>query len=654
MHCTLHSCTSYRSTCRFPSGYHIVLLGVFSVASALIGSPVLAMAADGVPDADRIDAIAEMLPDLPQGVGRPAGDREAWDAVAQHPKFDGIVARAEDLLDEPMPELTDELFLDFSKTGNRTRCQRVISQRRSRVATLALAECLENQGRFVPELQRAIAEVCSEKTWVLPAHDRSLANFRGETTEIDLNAAATGWLLATADYWLAEKLDNDTRSIIRENLEQRIFTPFEQAIETGQPRLWWLTGTNNWNAVCLAGVVGAAQENIPSTQRRAYFVAAAEKYIEYFLQGFTSDGYCSEGLGYWNYGFGHFAMLAETIYQATGGELDWMARPVVRPIALFAYRMELTPGVYPAFADCGFGARPDPVLMAYLSRRFQLGLSDLEEDYLLLNAGPTTSLFSFGLYRFANSATAQPANSEPLVHEVRDWFPEAGILICRSGKSADGMAAALKGGHNAEHHNHNDLGSFVVALGEEVPLVDPGSEVYTARTFSGQRYESDLLSSFGHPVPVVAGQLQRTGRNAAAEVVETEFTEDHDRLLLDIRSAYAVDGLRTLTRQFVFSRQGRGRLEVTDTVAFSQPQTFESALVTFSEWEQLDSTRLRIGTGHDAVMVTVETGGIPIEVRGETIEEDITYRKKPTRLGIRLTEPVAEAVVRLIVEPAAQ
>ena len=51
----------------------------------------------------------------------------------------------------------------------------------------------------------------------------------------------------------------------------------------------------------------------------------------------------------------------------------------------------------------------------------------------------------------------------------------------------------MKGGHNAENHNHNDVGSFVVALGRATPLVDPGSEVYTARTFSPRRYDSNVL-----------------------------------------------------------------------------------------------------------------------------------------------------------------
>ena len=56
----------------------------------------------------------------------------------------------------------------------------------------------------------------------------------------------------------------------------------------------------------------------------------------------------------------------------------------------------------------------------------------------------------------------------------------------------------MKGGHNAEQHNHNDVGSFIVALGHSTPLVDPGAEVYTGRTFSRRRYDSNVLNSFGH------------------------------------------------------------------------------------------------------------------------------------------------------------
>jgi len=67
----------------------------------------------------------------------------------------------------------------------------------------------------------------------------------------------------------------------------------------------------------LEGVTGAALAVIEPPEQRALFIAAAEHYSKYFLEGFTDDGYCSEGLGYWNYGFGYYIMLSEMIHQAT-------------------------------------------------------------------------------------------------------------------------------------------------------------------------------------------------------------------------------------------------------------------------------------------------------------------------------------------------
>ena len=405
----------------------------------------------GAPDPARVAQIAELLSDTPKGVGPTCDDRGAWRKVAQAPAFAGAVRAAEKLVPRPIPELTDELFLDFSKTGNRTRCQRVLSRRHGRIGTLVLAECIENRGRFIKPIEEAIRAVCSEKTWVMPAHDRSLANFKGKTIEIDLAVAAISWNLATADYWLSDRLSRDVRDLIRVELERRTLGPFESYVKTGRPRLWWATGTNNWNAVCLAGVTGTALSGIESRQRRAFFVASAEKYIEFFLEGFTPDGYCSEGLGYWNYGFGNFVVLAEAIHQATGGKLDLFARPKIREIALFAPRMEIGDGVYPAFADCSVSARPGTQLMAFLSRRFGMRMGDVEERGLLLGSSPS-NLFGIGLHGFANSATRtpQPEKASPPARDLRNWFADAGILVCRPIPEAkDGLGVALKGGHKA-------------------------------------------------------------------------------------------------------------------------------------------------------------------------------------------------------------
>ena len=631
---------------------HVITLWAALLSVCLLSTP--AARADSL-DRARIEELASMLPVSPRGVGRPIGDRDAWTAIAESPKFAQVVPYAEKLLDTPIPELTDDSFLDFSRTGNRSRCQRVLSQRHSRVSALVLAECIENRGRFLPAVEEAIRAVSSEKTWVMPAHDRSLKNFRGETNEIDLAVAAVSWNLATADYWLADKLSSQTRSLIRTELERRTFTPFVGMVTEGKPRLWWLTGTNNWNAVCLAGVTGAALTTIDDRDRRAFFIAAAERYIQNFLKGFTPDGYCSEGIGYWNYGFGNYVSLAETVYQSTGGRVDMFDADKVRQIARFGQRMEIVPGTYPAFADCGVGSRPDGTLTAFLSRRFGWGLDDVEAAGLLLAHGPSSYLFELGLLGFANSATARAAaDSDDSPAPIRDWFPDAGILICRPAEgNPDGLGAALKGGHNAEHHNHNDVGSYVVAVAGKTPLVDPGSEVYTARTFSSKRYDSGVLNSFGHPVPVVAGQLQQKGSAAAAEIVTTDFTDRADTLVLDLTAAYKVPGLKQLKRTFTFARTGAGSLIVTDSVQLETPQTFGTALVTFSKWRKLSPDLIIVGSGQESVTVKIEAGPHEFVIDAEKIEEDLSGSKIPTRIGINLTDPVTEATITLSIAPAA-
>ena len=617
-------------------------------------TPAVHAAQPTAPDPARVKQLEQMLPEAPHGVGPTINDRQAWQAVAQAPEFKGALSEAERLLAEPIPELTDELYLDYSRTGNRSRYERVLGRRYSRLPRLALAECIENRGRFLPAIEEAIRAVCADKTWVYPAHDGGLQNFKGLVTEIDLHVAAASWNLAAADYWLGDKLSPETRKLIRSELERRTFTPFTGMVTKGEPRMWWLTTTNNWNAVCLAGVTGSALAAIESRQRRAFFAASAEKYIQNFLSGFTPDGYCSEGVGYWNYGFGHYVMLAETLRQATGGKSDLFELPQVKQIALFGHRMEIAPGIYPAFADCSVGTRPQVPLMAFLSRRFRLGLADYEQRGLLLSVGPSSSLFDLGLFGFANSATeTPPAEPRRPAHELRDWFPDAGILICRPAPDQhSGLAVALKGGHNAEHHNHNDVGSFLVALGRSTPLVDPGAEVYTARTFSSGRYESNVLNSFGHPVPRVAGKLQQTGRSAAAKVLKTEFTEQKDTIVLDLSAAYEVKELKGLRRTFVFSRDGAGSLTVADEVEFDGPQSFGTALITFSDWKRLGPNRLLVGDGREAVQVEITTAGLAFEIQSEQIKEDVRGGRTPTRLGIDLTQPVSRATVALRMLPA--
>lgn len=254
----------------------------------------------------RSNEITQMLSDRTVCFGRPATDRNAWKRLSEHPVLRATMEDARELAKRPMPELTEELYLNFSRNGNRTKWETVDRQRRERITAFTLAECCENKGRFLKSLEKTITEIASQRLWVMPSHDKQLKNFNGKRIDIDLGAAMLSWELSTVDYLLADKLDPAVRRLIRERIEEHIFNPF-RAMATGRrERNWWFYTHNNWNAVCLAGVTGSALAILESKADRAFFVAAAEKYIPNFLSGFTSDGYCTEGIGYWNYGFGFF------------------------------------------------------------------------------------------------------------------------------------------------------------------------------------------------------------------------------------------------------------------------------------------------------------------------------------------------------------
>ncbi|TKJ32981.1 MAG: heparinase [Planctomycetes bacterium B3_Pla] len=615
---------------------------MFLQNSALMGAEI---------DENRIEKIAALLSEKPAGFGSPADDRSAWKGLGKNDSFERMVSEAEELLKKTIPDQPDDLYLDFSRTGNRTRWQRVSGRRRGRVRTLVLAECLENKGRFVPAFEEIVRVLCSERTWVMPAHDRQLTNFHGKIVDIDLGSSALAWSLATADYLLADKLNPEVRRLIRDNLEQRIFRPYRDMVSGKRKKNWWMTGTNNWNAVCLAGVTGSALAVIDSQKSRALFIAAAEHYSENFLEGFTDDGYCSEGLGYWNYGFGYYIMLGEMIHQATGGEVDLLQNSKAKQAATFASKIEIVNGVYPAFADCSIRAKPGSSLMYYISRRLGMGLRSWEAIDPVSADG---SLYQSMMYSFSNSASkTRPALSSSQGPGIRSWFDRAGVLICRPGSnSTSHLAVAIKGGHNNEHHNHNDVGSFVVVLGDKALLLDPGGEVYTARTFSGRRYESNILNSFGHPVPLVAGKLQRTGRQAEGKIVHHEFTDSADTMTLDISSAYDVPELKKLERTFVYSRAGSGSLSVTDEVVFSRPCDFGTALITFDKWRRLSPSSLVIRDQQQALRVDIKISGADFKIEPETIQEDLSGSRLPTRLGINLIRSVDHAIVSVTIAPA--
>ncbi|MFO1491772.1 MAG: heparinase II/III family protein [Kiritimatiellia bacterium] len=497
--------------------------------------------------------------------------------------------------------------------------------------------------RPVPPGSCILREYLREPTWTLPAHDRDLGSFKGTDYTIDLASSATAYELAQALWMLGSRLDGAVRAEVIAVLETRIFAPFRASLR-GEKRHWWMTGTNNWNPVCLAGTVGAALAVLPDRNDRAAFAAAGELYSRHYLEGFTGDGYCSEGIGYWNYGMSNYLMLREHLWQATLGRVDLFRDERVREAALYGIRVEICDGVFPAIADCRPGSTPSAQILRYCSLALGLGLRNHEAAWDPMRPD---NLTSSPMEIFPNSITARPAATSAEGLGLRSWFKDAGLLVCRPAPGGPvALGAAFKGGHNDEHHNHNDVGSFSVALGGRMPVGDPGGPyVYNAKTFSGERYTAlKLFGSFSHPVPRVDGKDQKPGRKAAARVLDTSFADASDRIVFDLAAAYDVPGLVKLERAFVLNRGDSPSIGVRDTFAAGRPVAFETALTTRAAWKRISPAVLEFTLDGRVLRCDIDTAGAAFEITSEKIEEDCIPFE---RIGIRLLQPAGAGTTAL-------
>ena len=158
---------------------------------------------------------------------------------------------------------------------------------------------------------------------------------------------------------------------------------------------------------------------------------------------------------------------------------------------------------------------------------------------------------------------------QPLPRDV--WLPEIQVMTARDQEGrCEGFYVAAKGGHNAESHNHNDVGHFIVYMDGKPVIVDAGVEIYTGKTFSQQRYDIWTMQSDYHSLPTINGVMQRAGRGFAATEVSYARHEARARLCLDLARAYPPEaGLRSWVRTVTLERGREVRLE--DTYELLRP-----------------------------------------------------------------------------------
>ena len=120
---------------------------------------------------------------------------------------------------------------------------------------------------------------------------------------------------------------------------------------------------------------------------------------------------------------------------------------------------------------------------------------------------------------------------------------------------------SVKGGTNNEPHNHNDVGSFIIADEGGQLLCDIGMGEYTRDYFNGgARYDYLCNSSLGHSVPIIDGRGQLAGAQYRADA----FEAGGGRARVSFGCAYG--GGISVTREF---KLGDDKITMRGEYAFS-------------------------------------------------------------------------------------
>ena len=431
----------------------------------------------------------------------------------------------ENFADNPILALKYSYAKLFSINGNRTLFQAMYSDRRKRLMALQVLAIADD--KYIEPLEDVLAAICDEFTWVLPAH---AANHL-----IDLMAAETSMYLAETSYVMGERLSEEIRKRIYTSIENKIIKIYEN-----NSFIWDTTRRNNWDAVCASGVgisyLYLFPERFPRVKDRLF------KTFDLYLESLDKDGYCTEGYSYWVYGFSFFCLFYDVYEQLTGEHAAVLDSELVKNIALYGQYAKIDKDFCLPYADGGRNNTNDQSdILCTIERMFGVDLNLKEKGYLSQGSRPLG-------YRVLVTLDRSHSSKKESVGTV--FYNVSQVFIRRNGN----YAFTVKGGHNDECHNHNDVGTFAIFKNGKQYIADIGVGEYTAYYFKAQyRYGIFPCSSLSHSVPIVDGKAQEPGKEYCATVL----SHDETSVTYDIAKAYK-DGATKLIAAYRTEQDGVG------------------------------------------------------------------------------------------------
>ena len=430
--------------------------------------------------------------------------------------FADLRQRADALLAQPP--------VTYQKEGR--RLLGVSREALARIGILAMVNRLTDDPRY---LDRAVVEL------------RAVTVFKDWNPSHYLDTAEMTLAVAVGYDWLYDRLTPEDRAAFsRAILELGL----RQSEEGPASQHWWITGTNNWNQVCHAGMVAGAialADEQPELARRV--VNRAVENLHLSADGYAPDGAYPEGPMYWGYGTTFHVILVDALEHFTGKTHGLDAFPGFLTSADYMLQMVTPTGLLYDYSDCGV----------------KTGLNT-SQYWFARKTGRSSLLFGNNAV-LAASSPDKPLRTDPRVEAFAllwldpklppntgqpplSWFGRGPNPVATHRSAWGDLRATfigLKGGAASVSHGHMDVGSFLMEADGVRWAVDPGMQDYNsleskgvklwAREQDGERWRIFRLGPDAHNIlrfdgalPKVAGrgELVRFSAKPATSVVNLD------------------------------------------------------------------------------------------------------------------------------------
>ncbi len=511
-----------------------------------------------------------------------------------------LIRAGEEYLNFDWPSLPAALYMEFSRNGNRKNYETPYFLRRTALSALTAAECVENRGRFLPDIVNGIICICEESGWTIPAHNtyiRDTKQFplpRTDRPILDLFACETGAVLASVHALLSDVLsaiDPEIPARIERELQRRIIVPY-------LTDFFWFMGndkepTNNWTVWCTQNVLYSVFLIPHPDEVYRQVLRQALRSCDCFINEYGDDGCCSEGASYYHHAGLCLYTCMDLMNQITGGAfLPAFREEKIRNIANYIMKVHVSGEYFLNYADCDLKpglcgvkeylfakATGQEDMMRFASRQFQLKREKYGDDIggrdvfdILLEAFTEEEALGYAAdtpnvpgieggraeEKGRNAAGVPNASEMHTCFKKRVSFPSIGVYAAEGER----LYLSVKSGDTTGSHKHNDVGSFIVYADGKPLLIDPGVPTYTRETFSEKRYEIWTMQSQYHNLPVICGfgergDLRHIPGKYCAKDLEIRMTEDRYLHRMELAGAYDENApIRSYIRSIDFTPAG--------------------------------------------------------------------------------------------------